>query len=166
MYSHWILSVMWLGLRYFASTIPFIGPRFGFVQFLLASRGALYPEGPLSKTGQTVVKMKLKWSQSADMSALYPHFNLSLTLAAVYSVFALCTTPIRSLASLYPGLSTLYHHFIHSYGLSPMYECDDCDPLTEWRMKLRCVRVNWLIAQRLTLLPLFAGLQMVTQSDS
>ena len=47
-----------------------------------------------------------------------------------------------------------------------MYECDDCDPLTEWRMKLRCVRVNWLIAQRLTLLPLFAGLQMVTQSDS
>ena len=69
------------------------------------------------------------------MSALYPHFNLSLTLAAVYPVFALCMTPIRSLALLYPGLSTLYHHFIHSYGLSPMYECDDCDPLTEWRIK-------------------------------
>ena len=73
--------------------------------------GALYPEGPLSKTGQTVVKMKLKSSQSADVSALYPHFNLSLTLAAVYPVFALCMTPIRSRFALSRAV----------YTLSPLY---------------------------------------------
>ena len=44
--------------------------------------GAPYFEGPLSKTGQTVAKVKIKWGQSVDISALYPHFTLIHTLSS------------------------------------------------------------------------------------
>ena len=56
--------------------------------------------------------MKLKRSQPADVSAVYPHFTLSYTSSTVQLDISLCLTLIHSLSSLYLGLSTHYHHFI------------------------------------------------------
>ena len=47
--------------------------------FHRADRGAPEAKGSLSKRGQSVAKVKLKWRQSVDVSTLYLYFTLSRT---------------------------------------------------------------------------------------
>ena len=41
--------------------------------------GAPEAKGSLSKRGQSLAKVKLKWRQSVDVSTLYLHFTISRT---------------------------------------------------------------------------------------
>ena len=83
--------------------------------------GAPYFKGPLSKTGQTVDKVKLKWSQSVDISALYPYFTLIYPLTSLYPQFS---PLIHSLSSVYLGLSAGYLHFIQDHLSHPSISRD------------------------------------------
>ena len=86
-----------------------------------ADMGAPYFKGPLSKTGQTVDKVKLKWSQSVDISALYPYFTLIYPLTSLYPQFS---PLIHSLSSVYLGLSAGYLHFIQDHLSHPSISRD------------------------------------------
>ena len=50
-----------------------------FVTNLETKEGAPEAKGSLSKRGQSVAKVKLKWRQSVDVSTLYLYFTLSRT---------------------------------------------------------------------------------------
>ena len=76
--------------------------------------GAHSPQGSQPKRGQTEGIVRLKRGQTVDVSAVYQHFTLSCTLTPLQPHFSYSLTPIHSLSSLYPRLSTHYHQFNYS----------------------------------------------------
>ena len=84
--------------------------------------GAPYLKVSQSKWGQTVAKGKLKRSQSVDILTLAPVWplypDISHSLTPLSRLKPLFSSPIHSLTSIYPGLSTHYPDFTCSVTLT------------------------------------------------